>query len=239
MNYLTLCQAFVREGAMSGLTSLTTTVGATGQAGRVTAWINDAWADIQTMRNDWGWMRSSKLNGGGVSFAPAAAAYRATLGTGAGTVGVLADNFGRWDITTFRNYVTTVGVSSEIRMDPISYDQWREAYMYGAQQSVQTRPVAIAVAPDLSLSFGPPSNGLYTITGDYFVAPSTMSGDSATPTGLPTQFHMMIVWRALWKYGYYQAASEVIDRAKREFRDLYDTLDARYATPITMAGALA
>ena len=40
MNYLTLCQAFVREGAMSGLTSFTTTVGATGQAGRVTACIN-------------------------------------------------------------------------------------------------------------------------------------------------------------------------------------------------------
>lgn len=239
MNYLALCQAFVREAAMSGLTSFTTVVGATGQSGRVVNWINQSWVDIQTLRNDWGWMRSSVLNGGGVSFAPAAADYRATLGTGAGTVGVAADNFGRWDIHTFRNYVTTVGVTSEIRMDPITYDQWRDAYMYGAQQTVQTRPVAIAVAPDLSLSFGPPSNGLYTITGDYFIAPTTMSADADTPTGLPVQFHMMIVYRALWKYGYYQAASEVVERAKKEYRDLNDTLLARYSPMIETAGALS
>lgn len=239
MNYLALCQSFVQQAAMSGLTSFTTVSGVTGQSARVTDWVNRSWLDIQSLRNDWGWMRSSNLNGGGVSFAPASSAYRATLGTGAGTVGVLAANFSRWVPESFRNYVTTAGTSSEIFMDPIDFDDWRDGYMYGAMRSVTTRPVVIAIAPDQTLCFGPPSNGLYTITGDYFVAPSSLSADTDSPTGLPAEFHMMIVYRALWKYGYYQAASEVVERAKAEYRDLYDTLAARYSPTIYTAGSLA
>lgn len=239
MNYLQLSQALVREAAMSGLTSLTTLSGATGQTDRVANWINQAWVDLQVMHSDWGWMRSSVLDGGGASFAPIAGQYRATLGTGAGTVGILPANFASWAIGTFRNYVTAVGVTSEILMEDIDFDAWRNGYMYGAQQTVQTRPVAIAVSPSLGLSFGPPSNGNYTITGDYFVAPTTMSADTDTPTGLPAQYHMCIVWLALWKYGYYQAATEVVDRSKREYRVLFNQLASKYLPRVGSGGALA
>jgi len=224
---------------MSGLTSLTTVQSATGQTDRVANWVQQAWNDLQVMHSDWGWMRSSTLNAGGASFVPGAGVYRMPLGTGAGTVGVAAADFASWVEDSFRNYVTTTGVTSEILMECVDYDAWRNGYMYGAQQAVQTRPVVIAIAGDMTVMCGPPSNGSYTITADYYVAPTTMSADADTPTGLPAQYHMCIVYLALWKYGYYQAASEVVDRAKREYRTLYNQLAAKYLPRLRAGGALA
>ena len=243
MNFLTLSQrAIVECGVASNAavsTVLSTTAGATGSVGRVVNWVGDSWNELQEKHDDWDWMRSSNILGAGVSFATVSGQASYPLGTGAGQVGVATDSFGKWDIGTFRNFSTSVGYINEIFMDDISFDDWRDGYMYGAMRNVKTRPIAIAVGPDQSLNIGPPSDGTYTVTGDYFVAPSVMVNDTDLPTGLPTRFHLIIVYMTMQKYSLYESAPEVMQRGTLEFDKMYAQLQAVRAPTIKMGGALA
>jgi hypothetical protein len=237
VNRLTLCQSLMAEGGVSG--TMSTTLNQTGELARVVNWIDAAWNDIQISHDDWDWMRSSNLLGAGASFATVAGQASYPLGAGAGTCGVALTVFGKWDEYSFRNYTTAVGFTDEIQMQRIIYDYWRDGYMLGAQRSVQTRPVAVAIGPDKSVCIGPPSNGLYTVTGDYWTAPTVMEADDDEPTGLPAAYHMLIVYRALLKYGFYEAAPEVLQRAKTEHARMYSIIEGKYSPQMLTAGALA
>lgn len=237
MTFKQLVLRLIQEAAISG--TLTTVVGQTGEFKRAVDWVNSAFEELQTAQTNWTWMRSSVLEGGGVSFATVAGQAVYPLGTIAGTVGVAADNFGSWIRTTFRGKTTTVGVSDELFLDWVPYDVWRDAYAYGTQQLVQTRQVAIAIAPDNAICLGPYPNALYTITGDYYRAPSLMALDADVPTGLPTQFHMAIVYKALEYYGGYEGAPEALTRGQNNYRRLYRKLSNMRLPEITAGQPLA
>jgi hypothetical protein len=127
----------------------------------------------------------------------------------------------------------------EILLESIPYDSFRNEYMLGAMRAVQTRPYVIAVGPDQSLNLGPPPNGLYSVTGDFWVAPTSLVNDTDTPTKLPTRWHPLIVWGALRKYGYYEAAPDVLQRAEYEWEQMYRELEAARLPRIGFSGALA
>lgn len=215
--YLQLCNRLIIEAAISG-GPMMTVVNQTGEFQRVTTWVQQGWQDLQNERTNWEFMRSSQLLGAGVSFQTVSGQAEYQLGTGAGTVGVAADSFASWVPRSFRDQTTTSGVQDQIPLAWISYDAWRDGYSMGAQQTVTTRPVAIAVGPNNSICVGPWPTSTYTLTGDYWMAPGIMATDSDTPTNLPLQFQIAIVWRALWYYGTYEAAPEVVQRADKRYR---------------------
>lgn len=228
----------ILECAISG--TMTTTVDQTGEFLRVTTWINQAWVDIQTERQTWDFMRSSQLNGGGVSFATVAGQAVYPLGTGAGTVGVAAADFDSWVPRSFRDQTTASGVQDQFPLAWISYDAWRDGYSMGAQQTVTTRPVAIAVGPKNEICVGPWPTATYTLTGDYYRAPTEMTEDDDEPTNLPAQYHMAIVWRAMRDgYAQYEAAPEVLARATTNYRRIDRSLGNRRGGIISAGRALA
>jgi hypothetical protein len=237
MNYLELVQRLSLECGASG--TITTLVDASGQDLRLKTWIDQAWSEIQTKHDDWTWMRSSRLLGAGVSFVTVAADYDYPLGTGGGTVGVTAANFGKWDPYSFRLYTTSVGINDEVSLGLITYDQWRNGYMIGAQRSVTTRPTVVAIGPGETVVVAPPPTVGYTITADYYIAPSAMEDNDDTPTGLPLPFHMLIVYLAMTYYAGYESAPEVLDRAQAGYGPLMRRLERLRAQPVMMAGALA
>lgn len=243
MNYLQLSQRAAVECGINSrsavTTALSTVVGATGSLGRIVNWVSDSFSDVQTQHDDWLWMRSSNILGAGVSFATVAGQLSYPLGTGAGTVGVTADNFGKWDPETFRTYTTATGTQDETYLDDIPFDNWRNVYMLGANRTVQTRPVAIARGPDQSLNLGPAANGLYTITGDYFVAPKVMALDADVPTGLPTPFHMLIVYGAMMKCAADQSAPELYQDGSSQWNRMMKRLEKLRLPTVGWAGALA
>lgn len=237
MNFLQLCQRAVQECGVSG--TLSTTVGQVGSLGRIVTWVNGSWNELQTEHDDWGWMRSSNLLGAGVSFETVAGQAFYPLGTGPGTVGVAGTAFGKWVRDSFRNYTTTVGVSNEMFLDEVSFDAWRDGYQLGAMRSVQTRPVAYAIGPDLSICLGPSPNGLYTVTGDYFRAPTLMVADTDLPAGLETQFHMLIVYGVMRMYGAYESAGDVYQRGQVGYTTMIRELEAGRIPEMKFGGALA
>src|SRR6202035_1598843 len=129
-----------------------------------------------------------------------------------GTVGVDVESFGKWDRTTIWSSTTANSYLDEINLGEVTFDAWRGAYMNNANRNVRSRPTVFAVGPDQSLCLGPNVNGLYTVTADYFVAPSVMVADTDVPVGLPSRFHMLIVYSVMISAGQYDAASEVVER---------------------------
>lgn len=237
MNLLQLTQRAALECGVSG--SIVTTGGLTGQWARMLGWVQQAWIEIQSKHDDWEWMRSSNLAGGGVSYVPAAGVPVTSLGTGAGKIGLDPALFGKWVKGSFRTYVTATGTNSETFLDnDLTYDEWRDAYMYGAMRTVQTRPVAIAVGPAKQLCVGPPSNGLYTVTGDYYTAPTAMSADTDLPTGLPSGYDMVIVYQAMLYYAGYESAPEVLDRGTVGYSKLMNEMEAKWLPQCSWAGCL-
>jgi hypothetical protein len=237
MTLLQLTNRTMQECAVSG-GPLTTVANLSGEQLRILTWVQQAWTEVQEKHNDWQWMRSSNLAGGGVSFVPSAGVPVTPLGTGPGTVGVAAGNFGKWVTGTFRTWLTSVGTNNETFLDDISYDEWRDAYMYGSLRTVQTRPVVIAPGPAMQLCVGPPSDGTYTVTGDYYWAPTSMTSDSDTPTGLPSGYDMVIVYQAMLYYGGYESAPEVLDRGTVGYSKLMSEMEAKWLPECSFAGCL-
>jgi hypothetical protein len=242
MNFLQMCQrACIECGVASGqavASALPTVEGATGSVGRIVGWVSDAYSDVLMDVDSWDFMRSSNILGAGVSFATINGQASYPLGTGPGTVGVAADSFGKWDRETVWSFTTANGPNDEINLDEVSFDEWRAAYMNNANRNVRTRPMVFAVGPDLSLCLGPPPNGLYSVTADYFMAPVELVLDTDVPV-LPTRFHMLPVYRAMTKAGQYESAPELTERGQQEAAGMFAQLQALRAPRIGFAGSLA
>lgn len=218
---------------------LPTVVGATGSLGRVCNWIADSWTDIQMDNDEWQWMRSSQILGQGVSFTTVNGQFSYPLGTGAGTVGIATDSFGKWDRETFWSYTTANSFNDEIQLGEVSFDVWRSTYMSNANRNVRSRPTAFAVGPDQSVNLGPNVSGIYTVTADYWMAPSQLVNDTDTLIGIPARFSMLPVYRTMIKYGGYESAPEVYQRGSEENAGMYAQLTAARAPRISWGGALA
>lgn len=232
MTFLSLTQDLWRESGASGTSPGPSTVSSqTGEYARLVAWVAAAWTDIQNAHTDWGFLRSS------TSFATVAGTSTYTLGTGAGTVGILAANFGAWERDTARCYLTATGTADEQFLEYVPYDYYRDAYLMGSQRSTNVRPNVFSISPAKAICT-PPTVADLTITIDYFTAPVTLTADADIPT-LPAQFQMAIVYRALMFYGAYESASEVYDRGELEFGKLMRRMTQDRLPEMTFAGALA
>lgn len=239
MNRLELVQRLARECTVQEIPS-TTVIGAStpDDTIRLINWVDDAWADIQTSRPDWLWMRRSSGQGNGASFVTVAGQARYALGNAAGTTGVTAATFGRWLPGTFRLYLTATGTNDEQELSDWDYEVWRDVWGEGANRSVTSRPDSIAVGPDKALYLGPAPLVGYTVTGDYLLKASAMAVNADEPTGLPAEHHMAIVFAAMMSYGEIEVAQEVYSRGLRGYRRHMSQLEIDYLPGLAVAGSL-
>ena len=231
MNYLKLVQRLKRKCRVSGGMPGSLQNSPAEETARLADWINEAWMDIQLTRPDWRWMR------GTVTFATAQAKPSYSLAEIL-TLDPTFTSFGNWKADSFRNYATSAGPASEIYMDYEPYDVWRDTYQFGGFRYAYSRPINFSYSPDFSICLGPVPVAGYTVLGDYFKDPSEMSLDADTP-GLPDQFHMAIVYRAMMFYGMSEAASEVFQEGESEFKRMMARMALHQLDTVQMGGALA
>ena len=146
-------------------------------------------------------------------------------------------DLGEWDLETFRIYLTSATVSDETFLSRMEYDVWRNVWVIGSQ--TPSRPNVVAQKPDLHLGFGPVPDATYTVTGQYLQATQQMSADADTPTGLPAEFHMIIVYIAMRKYAASEAAPEVWANAKDEYSRKLRALERKQLPKWRTGSALA
>jgi len=230
MNFLALAQKLVEKCGISG-TGPTTVANQTGELKRAVNWINEAWLNIQQSREDWDWMRGS------VSFQTVP--NQATYTQQQCGITDLAEWLMNSSICTFRTYDTNVGVGSEIFLSYIDWNTYRDVYLYGNMRQSYARPLSITIAPDMSIGLGQvPDSSNYTVVGDYFKEPSLMVNDTDIP-GLPTRFHMLIVYQAMIYYGEYEQDDYVRTTAQEEFNKMLSRMVVAQLPEVTMGAALA
>jgi hypothetical protein len=123
-------------------------------------------------------------------------------------------------------------------MSYLDYDLWRDTYLIGALRNSPTRPIEVSISPvDKSICLGPLPDGTYTVTADYFQAPSYMVANTDVPA-LPAQFHMAIVWAALIMYGEYEGAPDAVARGTSRLKAFMRKMDADRLPELTTCGAL-
>jgi hypothetical protein len=211
VTFIELVQRAARECSLSG-DGPATVIGQAGMYARMVRWINTALNDIETAHKDWGWMYAQ------YSF-PTIAGKAEYTPTEAGIL-----DHENWDLNGVRNHVTSIGTISEIQMAEIDYEDWREAYDFGANRFIATRPDVFAISPTQSLALGPYPNNLYTVTGRYYRIAQVLVNDTDIPL-MPINYHMMIVYKAMMYYGGYMSAPEVYDRGELEFSKMMRRLE--------------
>lgn len=215
MNYLQLINRLRVECGVSGAaTPLTSVTGLTGESYRLSQWINSAWVDVQTAKNDWQWMRQP------VEFTLTTQQQFYTA------VEAGLTDFANWKRDSFR--VSSVGqdYKDEQLTNYMDYTTFRNLYMYGNMRTTYARPVVVSIDPDKKLGFGSIPDRSYVVTGEYYYAPVEFTAATDTPPDVfPNRYHMMIVYRAMMFYGGYESAPEVYQRGETEFKRLMNLVD--------------
>lgn len=184
-------------------------------------WINTAWLDVQQDLPGYNWMRGSftlTLANGDAEYAAADCVIPVT-------------DLRSW--VNMRVYTTSVADEDDVYFLP--YEEFRQRYMLG---TVATgRPYHYTVKPDKTLRFYPTPDAAYTVYGEYQKTASEMAADTDEP-GLPAEYHMAIVYRAMMKYGRYEAAPEVYEDAKAEYKRAITNIRMDQLPDIQMGGPL-
>lgn len=223
MNFLELVNRTRVECGVSGPT-LPTAQNLSGEAARIAAWVNSAWVDIQTAKEDWQWMRAP------VEFNTITQQQIYTP-TQAG----VASTFANWKRDSFRCSSVGQNYGDEQLLNYMEYTTFRNLYQYANMRTTYARPVVVTIVPgtNKSLGFGAIPDQPYVISAEYYKKPTEFSADTDEPD-LPSRFHMMIVYRAMMYYAGYEAAPEVYSRGEVEFKRLMNRLDIdQLPTPIS------
>lgn len=212
MTYLELCQRARQEMGISG-SGPTAVTGQVGQLKKVVDWVARSWVDIQQMRPNWLFMNSEF-----------------TFDTVAATRDYLATDYSitdlaLWDYDSFLIYETAVGESDENELKYYTYANWRPAFRARMNDRADERPQLFTILPSNEVRFEPRPDDIYTITGEYKRTAQNFTADTDTPTGLPDDFHLIIVWKALEYYGFEENAPEKLDQAETNFDTLLFRLE--------------
>ena len=201
--------------------------GVGGSQRRLVNFISEAWDEIQARRVDWKWMRTAfsfKTTAGINGYTPALAG--------------LTDH-AIWHLDTFRIYLTSVGIGSQVDLPNWPWQTWRENYGFNTLQTLQTRPIVFAERPeDLAIMLGPIPDAVYTVDGEYQRAPTSLVDDDDVPA-MPARFHRLIVYSALEAMGEFDAAPEIFNRGQRKYKQLNRDLIRDQTPPLQLWAPLA
>ena len=176
----------------------------TGEYLRVVNWIDMALEEIQNAHPNWDFLLTD------------------FSGTATPPITSPSD-LGTWKTDGFRYYLTADGIAAEQFLPYIPWEAFRDTYLMGASRAQTGVPAVVTVKPDSTLLVAPIPDAAYTIVGEYYSLPKTMTLDTSVPP-FP-QFHMAIVWKALAYYGslYSEPDKEVFGRS--QFKPLMKKLE--------------
>lgn len=206
MTFLELCQTLRRECGVSGV-GPTSVVGQSGEYLRLVEWIQQAWREIQEMRDDWAFMWAQ----GAFTTSPGIADYTLT------SIGVDARRF---DLDSF---VLTDGTGTKRFLHRIAYPWWRSTY--GTATLTNNVPTYLTDMPDGSIKLTAPPDGSYPVSFDYYRETQVLAANSDVPY-LPARYHDIIWVKAMQYYAGYEDGREVAADSMARFLPLLSALES-------------
>lgn len=225
MTFLEMCRRLRLEAGISGA-GPTSVTGQTGDYEKVVEWVKSAYQDIQNTHDRWLFLQ------GGFSFNTVAGTQEYTA-TAAGITDLATWKFQQdGDMRAYSSY------GDEQWLEYMPWADFRANYLYGSSRETTGKPTTFTVKPNNALVFYPIPHDAYTIDGEYWKVPDTLSANSDTPI-FPARFHMAIVWRALVFYGAKVAAEEAYQHGAKEYDKLMDALERDQLPKIIWGNPLA
>lgn len=236
MTYLTLCVSARQECRIGG----TGPAAVTGQSGLlrdIVDWVAQSYTELQQLHENWRWLRSPFT-------------FNTVAGTDTYAYTDVTDSRLSATITRFSRwweydsegcypgiscYETATGVGNEQYLDFMPWAQFRQRYKFGTQTNA--RPSYFTIDPQNKLVLGPKPDAIYTITGEYQMSPQTLAADADAPE-MPAQFHQLIVYMAMQKYGASKGVIEVFQRGNLEGGKVLDKLMINQLPTLTLDGPL-
>lgn len=233
MTYLELFQAAKRECRITG-SAPASVAGNTEVLDRLANWVSAAYVDIQN-RDDWRWLRHQ--------FTLPLVASDGTYAYGDCTDSETSSAITRlshWWLNDLENppkcYLTATGVGGEYWLTFHAYEHFVTVYRRNLQP--ESNPSVCSVDYLDRIVIGPIPNDAYTMTGDYQLSAQTLALDADVPE-MPAQFHMLIVYQAMQKYGYIEGSSEVLMRGQAEGNRMMRQLEINQKPRMRLGAPLA
>lgn len=232
MTFLELVQELARQsGTLAGGTTIASVSSVTGRADKLVAWIKNAWEDIQNQRTDWLWMNTT-FSG---SVLTDTLRYTPTSLSLTRLRKWSIDDPSGWQPVTL--YDPALGQSDEGPLHFIPWSLWRSKYDRNSHDG--DRPVEYSVSPANELCVGPKPDQTYTIRGEYWKTPQTLSANSDEPE-CPSHLHKIIVHRAMMLMAESDESPSTYQFARAEYLRLFGILcDEQLPAMSASPGAIA
>jgi uncharacterized protein YqcC (DUF446 family) len=221
MNFVDLVEDLRVECGVSG-SPLVTVQNLGGELARLRKWTVDAWNMIQMKHQDWQFMRTT------FSFTTTVGKQSYTA-TDAGV-----PTMDLWQRDTVWMYLNSRGIVDQMPIEWLEWEHFRRMYVMGHQYCA--RPTTFTISPTKEMLLGMIPDDVYTVSGECWLAPVTLSLDTDVPS-MPAKFHKIIVCEAMKKYAGFEAAAEVMQRATSEGNPLWNALVRDQLQQVTIAGA--
>jgi hypothetical protein len=205
MTFLQQC-ARVRQECNGNGTGPTAVTNQVGELKRIVDWVATACEDVQRKHNEWKFMR------GTFTLLTVASDDTYTYGDTVVPITLFRD----WRKTTFKIYLTAAGIGSQTELPFIDYQDFLDLKI-GNQNS--SMPQCFSIGNAMEILLWPAPADVYTITGEYQKAVTTMAANADVPP-YPDEYHMLAVYRAMMKYGRYTGAPEVYQEGKTEYNSM-------------------
>ena len=224
--FLQLCGIVARESGTASETSITSVTGQTGELGKIVNFTNDAWQYIQNKHDTWLWMRAEFLSDAVIATARYTPASF--------SITDWADWIGDApDFRTFSIYDPALGGADETPIAQIDYNRWYNMYARGLQTN--NRPIHWAESPAGEFCLGPIPDKAYRVRGRYRQTNQVLAANGDTP-GMPSRFHLLIVYRALMLMAGHDEADQAYADNKVKSWDMMSALERDQLPRMRMMG---
>lgn len=214
MNYLQLVQRTKVEAGLQGATpvSIASTVGDTA---KVAGWVADAWRAIQLeSHRNWRWLRATGVG----SIVAGTLEYTIDELLGADPGETRFDRFRSNEGAYYRPRCWSASAPANVwALKQLDHDDFVQRFLVG--EHAAAAPQFWSFAPSGEMLIGPTPDAAYSLRFDYVKSPQELTADDDVPE-MPAQFHMAIVWMALWSFAGYDAAPEVAARAQAQYDEI-------------------
>jgi len=227
--YLQL-STYLRQNTTDSGTGPSAVTSQTGELGRIVAWVASSYTELQQAKL-WRWLRKSFT----VSATSGDGAYEYDDCTDTVSLVAIA-RFSSWYKHTFKCYLTSAGVGAEYPLRWLPWEEFRRIYRYGTQTDAP--PCHVSEDPTRAFVLGPIPDATYTVSGDYQLGPQILAANGDEPE-MPSQYHMLIVYDAMIRYGFHRVAPEALQFAQTEHSRLMSALRREQLPQITLGSSIA
>lgn len=237
MNFLEIVQRLHSETQSGTGSRPSTVVSQSGDLKRLVDWAASAYKDIQQRHPNWQWLRS-EFTFNTVALDDTYAYTDCTDVEAAATISRWRswwpfDDMGCFNV---RIYLQSGGVGGQGYLPFIPWRDFRALYKHGTQNAAQ--PAHCTIDPQGRWVIGPKPDAVYVVSGEYQKSSQVLALDADTPE-VHTDYHELVVYWAMEKYGASKVSVENFNRAQLEGGRLMRALELKELPQLAVAGPLA